>query len=584
LHALGSEVVAPRLHALGKYRLVAELARGGMGVVYLALMRGPGAFSKLLVLKELKPDLVDDQAVVDMFMQEGRLAACLNHPNVVQTLEAGSDGKRHYIAMEYLDGQSLYRVLSRARRTGQPVPFELQGAILCSVLEGLAYAHGARDYEGNRLGIVHRDVSPHNVFIGYDGQVKVLDFGIAKAVTTSVETKTGILKGKVAYMAPEQAAGGVVDERTDLFSVGVMLWEAATGRRFWSGMGNDMQILRALLRGNLDAVHDRATVELPEDVRAIVARATSFDPAARHASAPLLLEELRAALVRRGRLPSAADLGRFVEERFGDDRARLRAAIEAAMSHGRGPVSGKFSVSSPIVVDAEVPSLSMVFAEPTPSKMPVLWQATSAGSSISAALPSQLESEKPGSRPWVMGAAMGAVLAGALALIAGVVVLRRPSAASVAPTAAAPAPAVALAGAARADDRAPAGVVNVVIRASPSFARIFIDRSLVVENPFVTTMTKDGATHFVHVEAEGYLPQDSSFEASGNATIVLALDPRKTPARWAPVARAPAVTSTSTSAPSSTANVAPPASPALAPVPVGVVPQRRINSNNPYSH
>jgi serine/threonine protein kinase len=583
VQALGTKVGALRVHTLGKYRLVAELARGGMGVVYLALMRGPGAFTKLLVLKELKPDLLEDQDVVDMFMQEGRLAACLNHPNVVQTLEAGSDGTRHYIAMEYLDGQSLYRVLHRARRTGRPVPFELQGAILCSALEGLVYAHAARDYEGNRLGIVHRDVSPHNVFIGYDGQVKVLDFGIAKAIITSTETRTGILKGKVAYMAPEQAAGAIVDERTDLFSVGVMIWEAATGRRFWSGMGNDMQILRALLRGNLDAAHDRATVELPADVRAIVAKATAFDPAARHASAALLLEELRATLVRRGGLPGAPEIGRFVAESFADDRARMRVAIEAAMSHGRAPVSGKFSLSTPIPVDVEVPSLSLTFAEPSSSKMPVLWQQTSAGSSISEAIPSQVEAERGGPRPWVLGVAVGAVLAGALAVVAGVVIVRRPGTASIAPPMVAAPAAMAPASAAKADDRAAGGTVYMVVRASPAHARIFVDRSIVLENPFVETMTKDGATHVVHVEADGYVPQDNSFEASGNTTIVVALEPRKTPARWAPVARGtPAAPSTS--AQPSTASVAPLAGPAPAQTPAGVVPQRRINSNNPYSH
>jgi serine/threonine-protein kinase len=545
-------------------------------------MRGPGAFSKLLVLKELRPNLLEDQAVVEMFMQEGRLAACLSHPNVVQTVEAGSDGNRHYIAMEYLDGQSLYRVLARARRMGQPVPFELHGAILCSALEGLVYAHAACDYEGNPLGIVHRDVSPHNIFIGYDGQVKVLDFGIAKAVSTSADTRTGILKGKVAYMAPEQAAGALVDGRTDVFSVGVMLWEAATGRRFWSGMSNDMHILRALLRGDLDAAHAQATALLPEDERAIVAKATAFDPAGRHATATHLLEELRATLVRRGGLPGPVEIGRFVAERFADDRASLRAAIEGVMSHGRGQVSGKFSVSVPIAVDRDVPSLNMAIAEPTPSKMPVLWHATSAGSSVSAAAPSKLEAARRGPRSWVVGVAVVAAFAGAVAAAAGLVVVRRPGASSISPLATASLVATALATAGRGDDRTPDGKVRVVIRASPAHARIFFDRRLVLENPSVETMTKDGATHVVHVEADGYVAQDNSFEASGDTTLVLALEPRKTPARSASVAHTPAAPSTP--APSSAANVAPLATPAPAPAPVGGVPQRRINANNPYNH
>src|SRR5579864_4014205 len=152
----------PRTGTLGRYRVVAELAQGGMGVVYLALMRGPGAFNKLLVLKELKPDLFDDPAVVTMFMEEARLAACLSHPNVVQTIEAGSEGDRPFIVMEYVEGQSLFHVVSRARKLGIRVAFELQSSVLCSVLAGLAYAHAATDYDRRSLGIVHRDVSPHN--------------------------------------------------------------------------------------------------------------------------------------------------------------------------------------------------------------------------------------------------------------------------------------------------------------------------------------------------------------------------------------------------------------------------------------
>ncbi len=327
----------PRVWTLGRYRIIAELARGGMGIVYLALARGPGSFSKVLVLKELRREFLGDPEIVRMFLEEARLAARLNHPNVVHTVEAGSEADRHYIAMEYVDGQSLHRVVSRAKRAGRGAPFEWQAAVLASALEGLAYAHSALDYDGKPLGIVHRDVSPHNIVVGYDGQVKVLDFGIAKATASSAETQSGLLKGKVAYMAPEQAAGAPADPRADVFAFGVMLWEAATGRRFWAGLENDMQILRALYDGRSGTSRDRTMAEIPGQLQHVIARATAPDPAERYDSATLLLAELREALASCG-VPRLArpEVGSFPQQIFAEDRARLRTSIEEALElHGR---------------------------------------------------------------------------------------------------------------------------------------------------------------------------------------------------------------------------------------------------------
>jgi serine/threonine-protein kinase len=324
--------VMARMHTLGKYRVIAELGRGGMGIAYLALASGPGAFSKLLVLKELRHELVGDDAAVTMFIEEARLAACLSHPNVVHTIEAGSDGRRRYIAMEYVDGQSLHHVVSRARRLGRLLPFAWRTAVLCSAIEGLAYAHSARGYDGKPLGIVHRDMSPHNVMVGYDGHVKVLDFGIAKASTSSADTCTGILKGKVSYMAPEQVTGDAVDARADVFAVGVMLWEAAMGRRFWAGMENDAQILHALANGQVGATRNRPMTELPGQLRQVVARATAVDPSHRYESATLLLSDLRVALESCG-VPALGrlEIGHIALELFAEDRARLQASINDAL-------------------------------------------------------------------------------------------------------------------------------------------------------------------------------------------------------------------------------------------------------------
>jgi serine/threonine-protein kinase len=490
-----------------------------MGVVYLALMRGPGAFHKLLVLKELKPELLEDPGIIAMFMEEARLAACLSHPNVVHTIEAGSDGNRHYIAMEYLDGQPLHRVISRARRRGKPMPLELHGAILCAALEGLAYAHAAPDYDGKPLGIVHRDVSPHNVFVGYAGEVKLLDFGIAKAMNSSVDTRTGLLKGKAAYMAPEQAAGSEVDGRADVFGVGVMLWEAVTGRRFWSGMGNDMQILRALLQGNLSAEYDAAMAEVPAQLRAVIAKATALPPSQRYPSAAQFQADLREVLgTQNTSRIGPREIGGFVHELFAEDRARLQLAIDEALSSYRGPSSGTFAIPgvSPLILDAEVPSLSMPFSTSLPN-VAIQQQ----GTSTFPLLP-------PATISLRAGAALPRSLGfGALILLAGLgagVALRGGTGREPATSTASSSEARAMVGGGAAQNRTPLEKMHVVIRASPPNARIAIDRQIIFENPCVVTLPRDGASHIVHVEAEGYVPRDDSFEGTGDATLVISLE------------------------------------------------------------
>src|SRR4051812_19204287 len=188
---------------VGRYRLLAELARGGMGIVYVAAAQGPAGFTKLVALKELQPELVRDAEFLTMFLEEARMAARLNHPNIVQTIDVSDADGRHFIAMEYLEGRSLYQVLRRFAAKGG-FPLRLALSVIRDALSALDYAHELADAEGRRLAFVHRDMSPHNVFVTYDGHSKVIDFGIAKARDSSLETKTGVLKGRTHYMAPEQ--------------------------------------------------------------------------------------------------------------------------------------------------------------------------------------------------------------------------------------------------------------------------------------------------------------------------------------------------------------------------------------------
>src|SRR5256714_1126993 len=243
-HSLGDVV--------GRYRLLGEMARGGMGIVYVAAAQGPAGFSKLVALKELRPDLVEDDEFLTMFLEEARMAARLNHPNIVQTNDVDESHGRHFIAMEYLEGRSLYHVVKRfGTRGGFPQRMAL--SVLRDVLSALDYAHELTGFDGKPLGFVHRDVSPHNIFLTFEGHTKVIDFGIAKARDSSLETKTGVLKGRANYMAPEQLLRRA-DRRSDIFSVGAVLFEVLSGRRLWQGMG-EIEILAALTRGEIPSLH-----------------------------------------------------------------------------------------------------------------------------------------------------------------------------------------------------------------------------------------------------------------------------------------------------------------------------------------
>jgi len=324
---------------IGKYHLVAELARGGMGIVHLATSHGPGGFQKLLVVKELKPELCQDDSYVAMFLDEARLAARLQHPNIVQTIEVGSEGQRHYMVMEFLDGRSLNRIARRfADRGVFPVGAHLR--VISEGLRGLHYAHDLRDFDGEPMGIVHRDVSPLNVLVTFDGQVKVIDFGIAKSIDSTQETKTGVLKGRIAYMAPEQAWGQPVDRRADVYSAGVMLWEAATGRRLWPGK-NEVEILATMLR---EAPPSPRFVrpDTPAALEAICMRALARDPKDRYASAADLVADLEDYLARRPDAMSMRDVGGLVSAVFAEERRKTSALIDETLSRVRGsaPRSG----------------------------------------------------------------------------------------------------------------------------------------------------------------------------------------------------------------------------------------------------
>ncbi len=315
--------------SFGKYTLIAKIGHGGMAEVFLAAAKGPAGFTKLSVVKRLHPHLEEEQTLVGMFLDEARLAARLNHPNVVQTFDVGDVDGLHYLAMEYLEGQSLARLLKRVARSGQKIPLGMACRIFTEALHGLEYAHTLEDYDGTPLGVVHRDISPGNLFLTYEGQVKVLDFGIAKAGTQLTETRAGQVKGKFAYIAPEQARSGHHDHRADLWSLGVVMWEVIAGKRLFKG-DSEISTLNNALRS--DIVQLDQAVDVPPELSEIVGRALQRDPDQRYRSARELREDLVAFTQREGLHSTRGELGSFLAGFFDKDRDEQRAILKAHMA------------------------------------------------------------------------------------------------------------------------------------------------------------------------------------------------------------------------------------------------------------
>ncbi len=300
-----------------------------MADVFLALSRGPMGFNKLVVVKRLRASLGDDTAFRNMFLDEARLAARLNHPNVVHTYEVGAHNGVYFIAMEYLEGQSLNKIIKEAVRREEKFDLVFCARIVSDALAGLHHAHELRDYDGTPLRIIHRDVSPHNVFVTYDGVVKMVDFGIAKAALSSVETEVGVLKGKVAYMSPEQAAGGHIDCRADIFAMGIVLWELLTRQRLMAG-DSAAATLHRLMNEPIPPV-SRIRPDVDPELDAIVARALQKEPADRFQTAQEMRDALEAYIASSGHPIRQDDIGRRVSAMFQKVREEIQRQIQIHM-------------------------------------------------------------------------------------------------------------------------------------------------------------------------------------------------------------------------------------------------------------
>jgi serine/threonine protein kinase len=490
----GAHVVA------GKYHPFASLGRGGMAEVFLAVARGPMGFNKLVVIKRLRD--VDDYSQIEMFLDEAKLAARLNHANIVHTYEVGKSDGEYFIAMEYLEGQPLSRLMTRANETHAAIPESVWLKIMCDALTGLHHAHEAADYDGTPLRVVHRDISPQNIFVTYDGDVKIVDFGIAKAALNSRATEEGVLKGKIHYMSPEQALGQAIDRRADVYAAGGVLWELLAGERVMQG--DIAAALGTLLHGkvrDLRAVAPHVSAELG----AIVKHAMNPVVDARLPTA----EAFRSALVEYAAsthpLETTQGLAALMGKLFASDRKQMQARIRDHLARPE-PASS----SSRLLQLAPESDSAIASAESAAAK--------DAASHVSIRQDNVPESE-PSRRgaPWVKVAIVAcavAVVGYSIASFRHVKLDARGAAPSVATAAVTDT------------------IVEMNIDVTPREATIFLDGVASGQSPFHTSVRKDGALHEVRASAPGFMThvRTLSFDRSVNLQIALERSPQPPPA------------------------------------------------------
>jgi serine/threonine-protein kinase len=366
-----TQVRLPR--TFGRYALFDYVGKGGMAEIFLARQKTELGATRLCVVKQILPGLAGDPQFSDMLVHEAKLAARLNHANVVQVFDLGRADERLFIAMEYVEGFDLNDLLRRCSRAKVPMPFELGVHVVREALRGLDYAHRRVDDEGMPLGIVHRDVSPSNLLVSFDGEVKVCDFGIARA-NDVVATRSSqheideALRGKAGYMSPEHADGRPLDARSDVYAAGIVLWELAAGRRMYrTGEGRD-SLLEQARKADVPAL---PTAHLPEGdrLRAIVHKALARDREDRYASAAAMLRDLEDYAAAARLMTSPLQLGDWLERTFGADivdkrRARERAA--AALERGAPVVVQAIAEAAPVLAPAASPAPRSAPANATP--------------------------------------------------------------------------------------------------------------------------------------------------------------------------------------------------------------------------
>jgi serine/threonine protein kinase len=386
----------------GKYLLLDRVNIGGMAEVWRAKTFGAGGFERLVAIKRILPNIAEDEEFITMFIDEAKITVQLNHANIAQVHELSHIANSYFIAMEYVSGKDMRGVFDRCRKRGEPAPIPLTCYAIALCCEGLDYAHRAKDRQGRDMNIVHRDVSPQNAIISYDGEVKVIDFGIAKAAGKATKTQAGILKGKFGYMSPEQIRGLPLDRRSDVFAIGVCLYEMLTGERLFVG-DSDFSVLEKVRKVEvLPPSHFNR--KIPEQLEKMVMKALAKDVDDRYQYANELAEDLRTFMYSTGNAFSRKDLAAFMKATFAEDYEKeknrlqeyadvkapegMAAAAEMGFGVGNvpaapGSVTNASSVTSvPTTAGPAVPAQGL---PPMVRSVPTLTPQTSVGQRLPAA-------------------------------------------------------------------------------------------------------------------------------------------------------------------------------------------------------
>lgn len=399
---------------LDRYELVGELASGGMATVFLGRIGGVGGFQRFVAIKRLHPHLAHEQEFIEMFVDEARLAASIHHPNVVPILDIGASEQGYFLVMEYIEGDTLARLLARAAAHAQRLPIPIALRILLDTLAGLHAAHELRGENDALLGLVHRDVSPQNILVGVDGTSRITDFGVAQASSRLTTTRGGQLKGKLAYMAPEQARGQSVDRRADIFAMGTVLWEVLAGRRLFKADG-DADTLNRVLFEPIPRLRD-VDPSAPAALDAVAAKALERDPDLRYATCAELADAIERAARATRLVASTRDVASYVQQVIGQEVQLQREAVRAWLA-----------ASEPSRLGPGHPATAPALLSHLPATDP-----TRAGSSVSATAitirhgenakgaPLAISAEKASSprRAWILGGGVAGLLLVAAAFFA----------------------------------------------------------------------------------------------------------------------------------------------------------------------
>ncbi len=336
--------VEPGQTLLGRYELIHRLGHGGMASVYLGRAIGTAGFERLVAVKVIHPHLANEAEFVEMFLDEARIAAKIHHPNVCETIDLGEDDGLFFMVMEYVEGETLSSLIRQLDKVDERLPVSVALQVAFDACRGLAAAHDLAEHDGSKLDLVHRDVSPHNLLVTMDGRVKVVDFGIMKAAGKRSSTLTGQLRGKLTYMSPEQARGEPVDRRSDIYAVGVILWELLAGTRFYRGK-TDSEILAQVSLGRTRDIRDFRD-DLPASVAVVLDKALATSRGDRYATALDMLKDLRGAI--RQLLDAdeddprellGASMERFFSGRVEYIHAAIRGQADEREASGRRPAA-----------------------------------------------------------------------------------------------------------------------------------------------------------------------------------------------------------------------------------------------------